>query len=203
MRKVSFFAEFDPYGYLLPEYLLWRCWLDGRKGIRSVKNGGKVGGGHWLVQIEWRPAGWSVCLPLLIFPCTIKSRSSLLAPAHPGDPGKRAVKWLCLWISRQFTKFAATFTRCLFPEFHSKIGHICQKWTLKTTGEGLLPAGCRSCHPANIVRVLKGTQNVHSSQERSLTGLILSQWGNERSTLYMAVWCHYQQRRSLPHGEET
>jgi len=36
------------------------------------------GGGHWLVWMEWRPAGCSVCLPLLIFPCTIKSRSSLL-----------------------------------------------------------------------------------------------------------------------------
>jgi len=33
-----------------------------------------------------------VCLPLLIFPCTIKSRSSVLAPAHPGGPGKMAVK---------------------------------------------------------------------------------------------------------------
>jgi len=32
----------------------------------------------------------------VIFPCTIKSRSSLLAPAHPGGPGKRAVKWLCV-----------------------------------------------------------------------------------------------------------
>jgi len=49
---------------------------------------GDSGGGHWLVRMEWRPAGWSVCLPLLIFPCTIKSRSSLLAPAHPGDPRK-------------------------------------------------------------------------------------------------------------------
>ena len=27
-------------------------------------------------------------------PCTIKSRSSLPAPDHPGGPGKRAVKWL-------------------------------------------------------------------------------------------------------------
>jgi len=52
------------------------------------------GGGHWLVRMEWRPAGWSMCLPLLISPCTIKSRSSLLAPAHPGGPGKRAVKRL-------------------------------------------------------------------------------------------------------------
>jgi len=44
--------------------------------------------------MEWRSDVWSVCLPLLIFPCTIKSRSSLLAPVHPGGPGKRAVKRL-------------------------------------------------------------------------------------------------------------
>ena len=58
---------------------------------------GDGGGGHWLVRMEWRPAGWSVCLPLLIFLCNIKSRSSLLAPAHPGGPGERAVKrlWWC------------------------------------------------------------------------------------------------------------
>jgi len=35
-----------------------------------------------------------VCLPLFIFPCTIKSRSSLLAPAHLAGSGKRAVKRL-------------------------------------------------------------------------------------------------------------
>jgi len=33
---------------------------------------------------------------VLMFPCTIKSRSSLLAPAHPGGPGKRAIKRLCV-----------------------------------------------------------------------------------------------------------
>ena len=49
---------------------------------------GDGGGGHWLVRMEWRPAGWSVCLPLLIFPCTIKSRSSLLASAHRMVPEK-------------------------------------------------------------------------------------------------------------------
>ena len=51
-------------------------------------------GGHWFVWMEWRPAGWSVSLPLLIFPCTIKSSSSLLAPADPGGPGEKALKWL-------------------------------------------------------------------------------------------------------------
>ena len=55
---------------------------------------GDGGGGHCLVLMEWCPSRWSVCLPLLIFPCTIKSRSSLLASAHPGGPGKRAVKRL-------------------------------------------------------------------------------------------------------------
>ena len=58
---------------------------------------GDGGGGHCLVRMEWHPAGWSVYLPLLIFPCTIKSRSSVLAPAHPGGPRKRAVKRL--WYS--------------------------------------------------------------------------------------------------------
>ena len=64
-------------------------WQDGHPACKKWGDGG----GHWLVRIERRPAGWSVCLPLLIFHCTIKSRSSLLAPAHPGGPGKRAVKW--------------------------------------------------------------------------------------------------------------
>jgi len=43
-----------------------------------------------------------LCLPLLLFPCTIKSRSSLLAPAHPGGPGKKAVKrmWWWRWLRR-------------------------------------------------------------------------------------------------------
>jgi len=60
-------------------------WAAG-KSIRPVKNMGY--GGHWLVRMEWRPARWSVCLPLLILPCTIKSGSYLLAPAYPGGPGK-------------------------------------------------------------------------------------------------------------------
>ena len=73
--------------------------MGGRKGIRPVKNG-DGGGGHWLVRMEWRPAVWSVCLPLLIFPCTIKSRSSLLAPAHPGGPGcKTVMVWWWLLVS--------------------------------------------------------------------------------------------------------
>jgi len=74
--------------------------LNGRKGIRPVKNMGDGGGGHWLlVRMEWRPSGWSVCLPLSIYPCTIKSRSSLLAPAHRVVPEKGPLKplWWLSW----------------------------------------------------------------------------------------------------------
>ena len=66
-----------------------------QEGHPACKNMEDGGGELWLlVRMEWRPSGWSVCLPLSIFPCTTKSRSSLLAPAHPGGPGKGAVKQL-------------------------------------------------------------------------------------------------------------
>jgi len=85
--RPSGFLSCRPRGLKLPSVLL-HCWLGGRKGIRPVKKWADGGGEHWLVRMEWHPAGWSVCLPLLVFPCTIKSRSSLLASAHPGGPGK-------------------------------------------------------------------------------------------------------------------
>jgi len=68
-----------------------------QKGHPACKKWGDGGGGHWLVRMEWRPPGLLMCLPLLIFPkfpCTTKSRSCLLAPAHTGGPGKSAVKRL-------------------------------------------------------------------------------------------------------------
>ena len=54
-----------------------------------------------MVEVGTGWSGWSGaqphgrCLPLLVFPCTRKSRSFLLAPAHPGGPGKRAVNGGC------------------------------------------------------------------------------------------------------------
>jgi len=91
-RNLQYWRE-STFSRLMPS-MICRCWLGGGKGIRPVKKWRDGGGGHWLVRMEWRPAGWSVCLPQLIFPCTIKSRSSLLELAHPGGPGKRAVERL-------------------------------------------------------------------------------------------------------------
>jgi len=74
--------------------VLWHCWLGGRKGIHPLKKWGNDGGGHWLVCTEWHPAGWLVHLPLLIFPCTIKSKSSVwhrLTQVVPEKKGRKTV----------------------------------------------------------------------------------------------------------------
>jgi len=75
-------------------------WLGGRKGIRPVKN-------------EWWGAGVVVCLeqgadlhmaqlmPLLLTVfcfSKIQIGFTFLVLAHPGSPGKRAVKWLCVCV---------------------------------------------------------------------------------------------------------
>ena len=80
----------------------WKSFIAGHCILTSIctKIWRDAGGGHWLVRMEWRPAGWSVYLPLLIFPCTIKSRSSLPALDHPGAPGKRAVKQLWWYVPK-------------------------------------------------------------------------------------------------------
>jgi len=59
--------------------------------------------------MEWRPSGWSVCLPLLIFPCTIKSRSSSLALAHPCGLGNRAGKRLWSYHQKAFGALTMLF----------------------------------------------------------------------------------------------
>jgi len=53
---------------------------------------GDGGGWHWLVQMEWCPAGWSVCLPLLIFPCTIKVQKFSSSTGSPGLSRKKGRK---------------------------------------------------------------------------------------------------------------
>jgi len=58
-------------------------------------------GGWWrwaLVSPDGVAPSRMVSLSASVTRCTIKSRSSLLAPAHPGGPGKRAIKRLCVCV---------------------------------------------------------------------------------------------------------
>ena len=90
---------FCDYFHLCCCAVLWRCWLGGRKGIRPVK---KLSCGvlEWLsvwseVQTCMWPS-WYHCHSLSL--ASVKSRLvfTFLVPAHPGSPGKRVVKWVCV-----------------------------------------------------------------------------------------------------------
>ena len=67
----------------------------------------------------------------------VQKFSSLLAPAHPGGPGKRVIKWLWLWCG---------------------VVVVLKQNPLQINGTGFLQAGCPSFHPASIIIALKGTQ---------------------------------------------
>ena len=59
--------------------------------LKPLYNGGE--GGHWLVRMEWRPAGWLVSTSVNL-PLHHKIQKFSSGTSSPGDPGKRAVKWL-------------------------------------------------------------------------------------------------------------
>jgi len=99
MAILILFVFLLPISIILPS-VLRRCWLGGRKGVRPVKT-------------EWLGAGVVVCLqqgadlhmaqlmPLpLIVSCfsEIQIGFTFLVPAHPGSPGKRAVKQVCVCV---------------------------------------------------------------------------------------------------------
>ena len=95
------------YPSVLYPSVLWRCWLGGRKGI-------------WPVKTEWLCAGVVICLErgadlhmaqLMPLPLTVSCSSKIqigftfLVPAHPGSPGERAVKRVCVVASSHMNSY--------------------------------------------------------------------------------------------------
>ena len=91
-------CKVQPYSNQFMPSVLWRCWLGDKKGIRPVK--------YWV----WG-AGMVVCLQqgadlhtaqLMPLPLTISCFSKIqigftfLLLAHPGSPGQKAVKHVCV-----------------------------------------------------------------------------------------------------------
>ena len=81
--------------------VLWRCWLGGRKVVKSCK------------KTEWWGTGMVICLErgadlhmaqLMPLPLTVSCFSKIkigftfLVPAHPVGPGQRAVKRVCVCV---------------------------------------------------------------------------------------------------------
>ena len=81
--------------------VLRRCWLGGRKGIRPVK---KLRGGVLAWLSVWRRdadlrEAQQMLLPLTVSCCSkLQTGFTFLVPAHPGSPGQRAIKRVCVCV---------------------------------------------------------------------------------------------------------
>ena len=90
--------------------VLRRCWLGGRKGIRPVK---KLSGGvlAWLSICLERDADLHMA-QLMPLPLTVSCFSEIqigftfLVAAHPGSPGQRAVKRVCVCVCVRLARAA-------------------------------------------------------------------------------------------------
>ena len=80
--------------------VLWRCWLGSRKGIRPVKNC-VVGYWHgYLSGARCRLAYGPADATATHVSCFSKIRTGFTFPvlAHPGSPGQRAIKRVCVCV---------------------------------------------------------------------------------------------------------
>ena len=76
--------------------VLWHCWLGGKKGIRPVKNFVLAWLSVWSEMQTCIWPSWCHCHSLSCF-SKIQIGFTFLVPAHPGGPGKRAVKRVCVY----------------------------------------------------------------------------------------------------------
>jgi len=77
--------------------VLWRCWLGDRKGIRPVSGGVLA----WLSVWSEVQTCMAQLMPLPLTVscfCKIQIGFTFLVPAHPGSPGKRAIKQVCVCV---------------------------------------------------------------------------------------------------------
>jgi len=157
-----------------------------RKRLSGKVTSGKRLLPSWaLVSLDGVASSRMVCVSLLIFPCTIKSRSSLLAPAHPGDPGKRAVKrlWCGGWSIKNKLRIGAdaTTTPSSLPPVKPIIRAVVIVWRVrgKTIRSVLCNIVCNTCAQCD-------------EQTNSSLDWVLSHWAHFTvldSFLYYVLLC--------------
>ena len=85
---------------MLVPSVLWRCWLGSRKGIWPVKN---LVVGCWRGYLSGVGADLHMA-QLMPPPLTVSCFSKIqigftfLVPVHPGSPGQRSIKWVCVCV---------------------------------------------------------------------------------------------------------
>ena len=101
--------------------VLWHCWFSSRKGIWPVKTEWWDAGmsSVWIEVQNCILPGWWHCHSLSL--ASVKSRLVLpfLIPAHPGSPGQRAVKRVCVY-------------RCSEKVFWLSCSSVCSCWRVQS-----------------------------------------------------------------------
>ena len=86
--------------------------------------GANDGGGHWLVRMEWRPAGWSVCLPLVNLPLHHKVQKFSSGTGSPGWSKKKGHKTVVVVVTELLTvNYNPTLLLNLGPPEHHYAMH--------------------------------------------------------------------------------
>jgi len=122
-------------------------------------------GRHRLVWVEWRPAGWSVCLPLFIFPCTTKSRSFLLAIGSPGWSRKKGRKTVVVvvWWYNHISSYNCVMSKC-FERIFKIDQHLEKLVTLRVKKADCLSAMCtgpQSCSKMkSLLEICRGIASI-------------------------------------------
>jgi len=114
---------------------------------------------------------------LMLLPLTVSCFSKIqigftfLVPAHPGSPGKRAIKWVCVWVLCWI--LLSRGCRFNFQSDHCRITSLCKLF---------IPL-CQGCIIAfSALTLLVGRQEGHPACKK-LSGGVLA---------WVSVWCEVQ-----------
>ena len=108
------------------------------------------GGGHCLVRMEWRPGGWLVCLPLLIFHKVQKFSSGTSSPRWYRKKGRKNgcgaenCKKLSTCVNHHHTCWNfLQLSACSLKN----LWWFCRRfrWTTTTKSTALTPGVCKPC----------------------------------------------------------
>jgi len=112
-----YICQSSVFEVLMPS-VLWCCWLGGRKGIRPVKNWAVGCWRGYLSGARCRLAyGQAVATATRCRFSKIQIGFIFLIPAHPGSPGQRAVKRVCVCVCV-----------CVFLRSYRHLSHTVLSW---------------------------------------------------------------------------
>jgi len=115
-----------------------------QEGHPACKKWEDGGGGHWLVRMEWRPARWSMCLLLLIFPCNI-SPEVVFWHRLTWVARKKGSKTVVVWLLVFIIVFIEPSHWVCKPAYLVPVPSLDKVGGLWQEGHPAFSGGCRRC----------------------------------------------------------